>query len=36
MYYAGYYAYHSPETQMDITDDLMNEISAEKISEYLK
>lgn len=36
MYYAGYYAYHPPQRQVDIADSLIKEISAERIGEYLK
>jgi hypothetical protein len=39
MYYAGYYADRPSDTstiQVDIAKDLMKEISADKISEYLK
>lgn len=38
MYYAGYYADRPSDNapRVDITQDLMKEISADKISEYLK
>ena len=37
MYYAGYYTERpSDAARVDITQELMKEISAEKISEYLK
>jgi len=38
MYYAGYYAERPSDNapRVDITQDLMKEISGDKISEYLK
>ncbi|XP_046454638.1 glutamate carboxypeptidase 2-like [Daphnia pulex] len=36
LYYAGYNADHSPAPKMDVFQQLQNEISADKISGYLK